>query len=315
MMLITTKKKSFRLEPIMLILLTLGIIPSLFSQFSANTKAIKRKWVNLPYANVSASQKLDIYLPNEGNGPFPIIMAIHGGAFILGDKADMQLNPMLKGLQRGYAIVSINYRLSNEAKFPKNVQDVKAAIRWIRTYGNQYMLKTDKIAVWGGSAGGYLAAMAGVSANIMDLNDSSLGNPQQSDRVQAVVDWFGPVNFLTMDQQLKASGNGIPNHSESNSPESKLLGQKITEIPDRVKIANPETYISSDDPPFLIEHGSKDPLVPTQQSEIFAAKLIAANGDQKTILHILQGAHHGSSEFSSPENLQLVFDFLDKYLK
>lgn len=102
----------------------------------------------------------------------------------------------------------------------------------------------------------------------------SMGNANQSSRVMAVVDWFGPTNFLLMDEQLKETGNGKPDNSEANSPLSKLLGQKITEIPVKVKMANPESYITSDDPPFLIEHGTKDQIVPTQQSVMFYEKLV-----------------------------------------
>ena len=97
---------------------------------TANTGHIKRKWLNISYATISSAQKLDIYLPEEGNGPFPVIISIHGGAFMFGDKADEQVNPMLEGLKHDYAVVSINYRLSGEALFPKNINDVKAAIRW-----------------------------------------------------------------------------------------------------------------------------------------------------------------------------------------
>lgn len=282
---------------------------------AANTDAIKRKWLNIAYASVSKAQQLDIYLPNEGDGPFPVIISIHGGAFMFGDKADGQLNPMLEGLQRGYAVVSINYRLSGEALFPKNIQDVKAAIRWVRANASTYKINPEKVAIWGGSAGGNLAALAGTSGDVKELEDLSLGNPNQSSRVQAVVDWFGPTNFLLMDEQLKATGNGKPDHSEANSPESKLMGQKITEIPEKVQLANPETYISKDDPPFFIEHGTKDQIVPTQQSENFAAKLTSILGKEKVSIHLLQGAKHGDPQFETKENLDRVFQFLDAILK
>jgi acetyl esterase/lipase len=282
---------------------------------AANTDSIKRKWQNIPYATLSPAQKLDIYLPNEGDGPFPVIISIHGGAFMFGDKADGQLNPMLQGLKRGYAVVSINYRLSGEALFPKNINDVKAAIRWIKANASLYKIKPDKIALWGGSAGGNLAALAGTSGDIKELEDLSLGNANQSSRVQAVVDWFGPTNFLLMDEQLIATGNGKPDHSQANSPESKLMGQKITEIPAKVQLANPETYISVDDPPFLIEHGTKDQLVPTQQSVNFAAKLMAVLGKEKVTIHLLEDAMHGGPQFETSKNVELVFRFLDTILK
>ena len=280
-----------------------------------NTDHIKRKWLNISYATISAAQKLDIYLPEEGNGPFRVIISIHGGAFMFGDKADEQVNPMLEGLKHGYAVVSINYRLSGEALFPKNINDVKAAIRWVKANAATYKMNPDKIAVWGGSAGGNLSALAGTSGDVKELEDLSLGNANQSSRVQAVVDWFGPTNFLLMDEQLRRTGNGKPDHSDANSPESKLLGQKITEIPSKVQLANPETYISKDDPPFLIEHGTKDQLVPTQQSVNFAAKLTPVLGKEKVTIHLLKDARHGGPQFETMKNLELVFRFLNDALK
>jgi len=276
---------------------------------------IKNKWKDISYANKSAAEKLDIYLPNEGNGPFPVIISVHGGAFLGGDKADGQVNPMLQGLKRGYAVVSINYRLSGEAIFPADIMDVKAAIRWVKANAKQYKLNPDKIALWGGSAGGNLVALAGTSVGAKDLEDLSLGNADKDTRVQAVVDWFGPINFLLMDTQLKETGNGAPDHSEANSPESKLMGQKITEIPEKVQRSNPETYISNNAPPFLIEHGTKDQLVPTQQSIQFAEKLEKFIGKEKVTLHLLEGARHGGPQYETKENLDLVFSFLDSLLK
>ena len=282
---------------------------------AANTVHIKRKWLNISYATISPAQKLDIYLPDKGEGAFPIIISIHGGAFMFGDKADEQVNPMLEGLKHGYAVVSINYRLSGEALFPKNINDVKAAIRWVKANAATYKMNPDKIAVWGGSAGGNLSALAGTSGDVKELEDLSLGNANQSSRVKAVVDWFGPTNFLLMDEQLIETGNGRPDHSDTNSPESKLMGQKITEIPSKVQLANPETYITKDDPPFLIEHGTEDQLVPTQQSINFAAKLTPVLGKEKVTIHLLKNARHGGPQFETKENLELVFRFLDAVLK
>ena len=111
---------------------------------AADISRIKNKWLDIPYANKSASEKLDIYLPDEGKGPFPVIISVHGGAFLGGDKADAQLNPMLQGLKLGYAVVSVNYRLSGEAIFPANIMDVKAAVRWVKANARQYKLNPDK---------------------------------------------------------------------------------------------------------------------------------------------------------------------------
>jgi acetyl esterase/lipase len=281
-----------------------------------NTSQITNKWLDVAYASSSPAQKLDIYLPEEGNGPFPVIVSIHGGAFKGGDKADGQVTPMLEGLKRGYAVVSINYRLSGEAIFPAQIYDVKAAIRWIRANAKIYKLNPEKIAAWGGSAGGHLSAMAGTSGNVKELEDLSLGNPAQSSRVLAVVDWFGPTDFIKMDEQLKASGVKNPQtHSIPDSPESELIGKNLIDAPELVRKANPETYITPDDPPFLIQHGRIDHLVPYQQSENLAAKLIPVIGKGKVTFEILENNDHGGPGFTTEQNINKVFTFLDQYLK
>ena len=281
----------------------------------ANTSGINNKFLDIAYAQQSPAQKLDLYVPNEGSAPFPVIVSIHGGAFRMGDKGDFQANAALAGLKRGYAVVSINYRLSGEAIYPAQIQDVKAAIRWIRANASTYKLNPDKIATWGGSAGGHLAALAGTTGDITDFDDASLGNAGQSSRVQAVVDWFGPIQFDQMDPQFRASGKGKPDHSEANSPESELIGRPIMQAPNLVKRASPATYISKADPPFFIEHGTNDPLVPTQQSINFAAALTAVLGRDKVTYIPLEGAGHGGPPFEAPENLEKVFAFLDKQLQ
>jgi len=234
------------------------------------------------------------------------------------DKADMQVMPMLEGLKRGYAVVAINYRLSGEAKFPALVQDAKAAIRWIRANAPRYSFDPNRIAAWGSSAGGYQATMMGVSVYVQSLQDESLGSADQSCAVQAVVTRFGPTDFLKMDEYLIEQGlPPLPGqeHSAADSPESLLLGQKITEVPERVKAANPETYVTPDAPPFFIQHGAQDPVVPVQMSIHLAAKLEQAIGKDKVRLELLEGAGHGAPQFETPENVEKVLDWLDRRLK
>lgn len=284
----------------------------------ANTAHIRRKMLDIAYASVSPAQKLDIYWPEEGNFPFPVILSIHGGAFMGGDKGDRQLTPVLEGVKRGYAVVAINYRMSGEAHFPALIHDVKAAIRWVRANAENLLFDPHKIAAWGGSAGGYQASMAGVSNGIAELEDLRLGNPEQPSHVQAVVTWFGPTDFLKMDEQLAAYGLGPTpgqEHNGEHSPESLLLGAKISEIPDRVRAANPETYIRPGLPPFLLQHGTKDDTVPCLQSVRFAEKLGSVLGPERITLELLEGARHADPMFETPENIDRVFAFLDLYLK
>ena len=284
----------------------------------ADTGFVKRKYLDLPYAHVSSAQKLDIYLPYEGDGPYPVIIAIHGGAFLGCDKADTQVLPMLEGLKRGYAVVSINYRLSWEAKFPALIQDAKAAVRWVLANAAIYHFDPQRIAAWGGSAGGYQTDMLGVSAGVPELEDPSLGNPEQPCRIQAAISWFAPTNFLTMDDLLAENGMLPPKamrHSGSVSPESLLLGAPITTVPELVQAANPETYIRPNACPFLIQHGTADPIIPVQQSIQFAEKLASVIGKDKVRLDLLEGAVHADPAFETPQNVQKVLDFLDTQLR
>jgi acetyl esterase/lipase len=284
---------------------------------AADTDHIKRKHLDIPYANQSAAQKLDIYLPDEGEGPFPVITSIHGGAFMGGDKSDDQVMPMLEGLPRGYAVVAVNYRLSWEALFPAPIYDIKAAVRWIRANAQQYHFDSERIAAWGGSAGGYLSLMLGVTAGIPSLEDLSMGNPEQPCHVSAVADWYGPTNFLKMDEQLTANGLAPvqgTGHSGANSPESLLLGAKITGIPDKVRAASPEFYIRENAAPTLIQHGNRDSTVPVRQSIEFAEKLKQAIGEENVVLELLDGAEHLEPLFETPGNVSRVLDFLDQHI-
>jgi acetyl esterase/lipase len=223
---------------------------------------------------------------------------------------------MLEGLKTGYAVVSINYRLSGEAKWPAQIHDCKAAVRWIRAHAREYRLDPDHIAAWGGSAGGHLAAMLGTSGSVKSLEDLTLGNPNQSSRVQAVVDWFGPTDFSKMDEQLKESAVERPmRHSVAQSPESALLGKNLEDAPTLVKEADPATYVSSDNPPFLIQHGLEDNLVPYQGSVLLARKLGKVLGYKNVFLELFPATGHGGEAFGTEANLSRVFRFLDKYLK
>ena len=280
-----------------------------------DTSQISRKWLDLTYGIESPSQSLDIYLPEQGDGPFPLIVAIHGGAFLFGDKADVQALPMMSGLHQGYAVASINYRLSGEAKFPAPVQDCKSAIRFLRINSAHYHLDPDKIAVWGGSAGGYLSAMLGTSPMIREL-DNPAADLGVSCAVQAVVDWCGPTeNFIKMDEEFRESGRGIPDHSDVDSPESRLMGAKITEIPELVRKASPMTYITENVPPFLIQHGELDHKVPMEQSIEFAGTIARIAGAEKVTFEVLPGvAHHGDPGFETEENVHRVLSFLDQCL-
>ena len=281
----------------------------------ADVSHIRCKWLDLPYASLSLTQKLDIYLPDEGDGPFPVILYIHGGGFASEDKRRIHLLPFLKGVEHGYAVVGVDYRLSGEAIFPAGLQDVKAAIRWLRANSQQYHLDGNRIAACGGSSGGNYAAMICLTDRVTELDDLSLGNPEYPCNVQAAVDWFGPTDFLKMDEQLAENGYGPGDHGEADSPESRYLGAKLADVPLKVVLANPMTYVHEHMPPLLIQHGRLDAMVPVQQSMIFVEKLEKYVSPDRFEFDIIEGAGHADPLFETDKNMERVFSFLDRHLK
>lgn len=267
---------------------------------------------NVAYASASSAQKLDVYVPT-GNGPFPAVVLIHGGAFMVGDKGG-EANNAKALTDKGYVAVSINYRLSAEAQFPAQVYDVKAAVRFLRANAATYRINPDKIGSWGASAGGNLSAMLGTTGGVAELEGAELGNSGYSSRVTASVDWFGPINFATMVSEGLALGfaatYNVDNESaylgvDANSPSNLELVQR----------SNPTTYIDAQDPPFWIQVGSADPLIPYTQSLNFYAALRGVLGDAKVSYERLEGAGHGGAQFSGSANLDKVVAFFNKHLK
>jgi acetyl esterase/lipase len=241
------------------------------------------------------------------------VVLIHGGAFMMGDKSGEASNAAAL-VANGIAAVSINYRLSSEAIFPAQIQDCKAAVRFLRANATKYNLNPDKIGSWGASAGGNLSSLLGTSSGVAELEGASLGNSGFSSKVIASVDWFSPINFLTMDAEATALGFTITTNS-STSPESKLMGAAIQTIPTQVAKANPTTYITSDDAAFFIQVGSLDRNIPYTQSLNFYNALKGVKGSTDVSYELLDGAGHGGSQFSSSTNMAKVMAFFTKYLK
>ncbi len=276
------------------------------SLFCQNYKII----ADIPYTTNQSSnkQKLDIYIPDQA-GPMPCLIWIHGGAWLAGSKEGLagEVDTLL---HHGYVIVSIGYRLSSDSIFPAQIFDCKSAIRYIKANAVQYKIDSSKIAVAGSSAGGHLAALVGTSSGIRSLEGYDSGNI--SYRVQAVIDFYGPTDFLIMDE-LPDDPPGICHdpmiHLAPDSPESLLLGCNIEDCPEKVRWANPVAYVSPDDPPFLIFHGTNDCTVTPKSSVLLKDELIR-NGIQVE-LHLLPNAGHGGNEFYSPGVKSKVLSFLE----
>ena len=242
--------------------------------------------------------RLDIYRPEKVEGRLPLIVSIHGGAWLGGSKDGC---PAVPFVTKGYAVASINYRLSQHTVFPAQIEDCKAAIRWLRANATKYQIDPDRIGVWGASAGGHLVAMLGVTGSVKELEGTG-GNLDQSSRVQCVVDWFGPSDLLTM----------AGSHDTPGSPESRLISGAVQENKEKARNASPVTYVSKDSAPFLIMHGDQDNVVPPGQSEELAAALKKAGVE--VTLQIVPGNGHGGPGFGSPKNRKLIEDFFAKHL-
>ena len=257
---------------------------------------------NLEYARVGEkSLLLDLYLPEKASGPLPVIMWVHGGGWRGGSK---ERCPAIPVTEHGYAVASINYRLSHEATFPAQIHDCKAAVRWLRANAEKYGLDPKRIGAWGASAGGHLVAMLGTAGDVKDLEGQE-GNLKYSSRVQAVCDFFGPADLAKMAGKRERMPAEAP-----YAPESLLIGGPLLENLDKAARASPVTYVSKDDPPFLIAHGDQDNLVPLEQSQVLYDALKGA-GVEAT-LHIVQGGGHG---FRSPEVYDKVLAFFEEHLK
>lgn len=253
-------------------------------------------------------QLLDLYLPEKITAPLPLLIWIHGGGWSGGDKAGC---PALAMIPRGYAVASLNYRLSQEARFPAQIQDCKGAIRWLRAHAQQYHLDPQHIGVWGASAGGHLVALLGTSGGEKEIEGNVGGNLDQSSAVQCVIDWFGPSDMSVFFDQAATAPN-IFKADPDRSPIATLFGGPVRDHLDLVRLANPITFVKKGNPPFLIVHGDKDTLVPVAQSEMLADALKKA-GDEVS-LEVLEGAGHGNG-FDKPALRDLMADFVDKHLK
>ena len=273
-----------------------AVLPS--SEFDSSKLGTVAK--DITYCTVDGVElKMDVYYPSENIGRFPVTMYVHGGGWSSGDKAQGAGVVEISELQQaGFLVVSVNYRLAPEYEFPAMIEDVKCAVRSLRAHADEYNLDPNRIGVWGGSAGGHLV-------NLLGTTDESAGFDvgeylEYSSRVQAVVDMFGPADLTVQFEGGYESA-------------SRVFGGFDAAL------ASPVTYVTADDPPFLMLHGEKDALVPIEQSDILLAALQAA-GVPAELVPVANAGHSfkpngGQISPSRKEITQLVVTFFEEALK
>jgi acetyl esterase/lipase len=261
----------------------------------------------------SSSLRLDILRPKSmPSHPIPAVIWIHGGWFHKGNR-NIFYSPLFKLISSGFAIVSIDYRLTQDAPFPAQVQDCKCAVRWLRAHSKEYGIDPHRIGACGGSAGGYLAAFLGASAGIKAFEGDGGCKDQPSD-VQAVADYYGPTDFRAIPKEISSNrislvlANLIANNRLS--PISQFLGCSMAASPEKCKAASPISYVKKGIPPFLILHGKKDMTVPFNQSELLYHALKKA-GIEAELVAVPNGAH----EFSDTRADARMIEFFTKHLK
>jgi acetyl esterase/lipase len=265
---------------------------------------------NVPYVYLDGTALLmDIDIPkNQGPGPFPAILSIHGGGWYAGNRQDTGGTRMV---YRGYVVARLEYRLSNNWKFPAQIRDCKSAIRYLRKFAARYNINPDHIGVWGESAGGHLAALLGTSGGDPYLEGNS-SVFYESSIVQAVVDVYGPTDLLQVSSHPSEGCAPFP-AEDPRSFYSRYIGAPLDTVPEQVERANPAAYVTPDDPPFFVVHGTADCLVPFHQSQLLVDAL-TGQGVNVTFVPV-PGRGHNMNPYNDLTIRAQINAFLDQHLK
>lgn len=301
----------------------------------------KKGYFDVAYGHDSEMQKLDIWLPETNAAESPFIFIIHGGGFMALDKRDCEMAHAIKeSIKRGFGVVSLNYRMTQEVKFPEPVRDIKQAIRFIKVHGHEYKLNTDKMMVWGGSAGGYLTLMAALFSDDSYFDNPNDVNKAVSFTIDGAVAWYPITEFATLDHQLQINSlinkylrkeildqhecyvnampeseeNAFPYHALPDSAGSILLGENCCVDNEWTRLASPIHRIKKTMPRIFIQHGSGDEIVPMQQSIDFALKANELCREERVICEIVPHAIHGSMLFETKENYDKIFAFIHEIM-
>ncbi len=311
-----TRINSFQLGSRRFVLLFLTVaIPIVWTQVTQLAEARQRRQRpdfpnvdvqrDIVYKKINGhSLQLDIYSPKSISHRLPVVLWLHGHRWSRGSK---EQRPPFNLMAQGYIVVSLDYRLSEEAPFPAAIEDCKAAVRWLRANAGTYQIDPDHIGAWGHSAGGHLAALLGTSGGVAELEGAG-DSSTISSRIQAVCDMSAPSDILQFYEALSSSNDGPGQRARSSI--EQFLGGKGEQIKAKAIAASPTTYVSKDDAAFLLIHGENDTSIPVSQSELFVSKLKAAGVD--ATLEVAKGRGHG---VGSPNFADEITNFFDIHLK
>ncbi|MBI4500775.1 MAG: alpha/beta hydrolase [Gemmatimonadetes bacterium] len=280
----------------LLALLLVTCIPTLQAQSARTIK-------DITFARVDGRDlKLDLYLP-EGIRHPPLLVWVHGGAWWRGSKDE----PPVAFVSSGFALASVEYRLSGEARFPAQIFDIKAAVRFLRAKATTYGYRVDRIAIGGESAGAHLAALVGVSNGEKELEGSVGTNLTESSSVQAILDYYGASNLQTILPQSTPWGLSVRVPALQ-----KLLGAHPDSRPALAKLASPVTHVDDGDPPLLLYHGDQDPQMPINQAHELQG--VYEQHHLKVYFDVLHGGVHGDTAFYDQPHTERAARFLREVL-
>jgi len=265
---------------------------------SLDARVLQMKDIQYGSNVIHGNNLMDLYYPKSGNGPYPIVVWIHGGGWLIGNKDNA---PKEELLDDGIAVASINYRLSSDAIFPAQQDDCFEAVQYLRNHAKELNIDTNKMGLWGASAGGHLAALVGIK--------SSIGCTKETAPVKAICDWCGPADLLTLAAQSKPD---CPLHHDTPDAVEKLLIGGTIETRNSLAVqASPTAFAHSNCPPILIMHGADDEIVPVEQS-LDLAKALKAAVAKNVDMEVLSGTGHN---VCSRANMVRVSKFFVTYLK
>jgi len=277
---------------------------------------IKKKWLNVKYSYTPDLDMLDIYAPNNLEGPFPVVICVSGGGWYFGNKSLINLKYMFKScLERGYIFASMACTSSRIKKFPFQIFQIKTVIRYLRANCEKYNIDPTKIALWSSSSGAHLSLLTAFTCGDDYFDNPILGYEEYDTSIQAIIDIYGPTQLDLLEEHLKTLHLEVSDvYKTIDSPEGFFLGNDLRNIPEVVKLASPITHIKKNCPPILIQHGTRDLCVPIIQSYNLVAELLRKVDNSKVEYEWYDGFEHSEKFFKDVDNCLHILDFLDKHL-